>query len=514
MATPHGIPNPWNLKGQPLAFGQRLNATRDRICDWLSTCLKEHKKCGPGPVSNLPTRVLDVGLVASDPIRLHTSRGEKARYICLSYCWGGAQFIKTTNETLKRHETGIRFDQLPKAFQDTVAVARALGIRYVWIDSLCIIQDDSADWAHESSRMADVYRRSYLTVAPAWADSPFSGCFPPSDKGLKVQSVTVQQNFHFGETRFHRDFPLLSRAWTYQERLLSSRILYFSRQELIWDCRELRECECGNDGKPGNVKSQELDKRKFYNRVLDQESPGYRAKDHGELWREMVTEYTTHSLTYLSDMLPAIQGLAAQMQSHRKSEYLAGLWRDTLIQDMCWQRAINRSSRPLWVRTPQNQQQAPTWSWASVDSPVEFVRFYSQKNALQYPLILDIQVQLPNLRTGQGRNGFIELDSSLVPFHLLDKSNTHFSQDSILTVPDSGWDFYCQVDIKDAEYDSRECYLMPLLSADKRFYGLVVKPWNGSSEDMIRVGLVEKNHMKPAQIKALTNRRKRRIKLL
>ncbi|KAM7219236.1 Heterokaryon incompatibility protein (HET) domain containing protein [Rhypophila decipiens] len=461
------IPNPWNLKGQPLAFGQRLDATRDRVCDWLNTCLKEHEKCGPGPVSNLPTRVLDVGLVASDPIRLHTSRGEKARYICLSYCWGGAQFIKTTNETLKSHETGIGFDQLPKAFQDTVAVARALGIRYVWIDSLCIIQDDSADWAHESSRMADVYRRSYLTVAPAWADSPFSGCFPPSDKGLKVQSVTVQQNFHFGETRFHRDFPLLSRAWTYQERLLSSRILYFSRQELIWDCRELRECECGNDGKPGNVKSQELDKRKFYNRVLDQESPGYRAKDHGELWREMVTEYTTHSLTYLSDMLPAIRGLAAQMQSHRESEYLAGLWRDTLIQDMCWQRAIN------WSRL----QPGPGLP--------------SIKNALQYPLILDIQVQLPNLRTGQGRNGFIELDSSL-----------------------SGWDFYCQVDIKDAEYDSRECYLMPLLSADKRFYGLVVKHWNGSSEDMIRVGLVEKTHMKPAQIKALTNRRKRRIKLL
>ncbi|KAM7211285.1 chromosome transmission fidelity [Rhypophila decipiens] len=371
--------------------------------------------------------------MGSDPIRLHTSRGEKARYICLSYCWGGAQFIRTSNETLQSHATGIQFDELPEAFQDTVAVARALGVHYVWIDSLCIIQDDSTDWVRELSGMADVYCRSYPTVAAGWVDMPHSGCLPPSDKGVKVGSVTVQQNFHFRETRFNKDFPLLSRAWTYHERILSSRILYFSRQELIWDCQEVRKCECGN---VGDARSHELDRRKFYKLVSDQQSPENRARDHAELWRTMVREYTAHSLTYLSDMLPAIQGLAVQMQRHRKSEYLAGLWRDTLIQDMCW-RTTNDHSRisnhnTSRARTPHNQQQAPTWSWVSVDSAIEFTRLNSQKKVLQYPLILDIQVQLPNLQTGQCRNGFIELESSLVPFHPLDKSRTHFSDDTSL----------------------------------------------------------------------------------
>ncbi|KAM7203907.1 hypothetical protein V8F33_001878 [Rhypophila sp. PSN 637] len=499
-----GTPNPWNLQGRPLVLANGFDATRELVCRWLSTCLKEHPRCGSGAAARLPTRVLDVGLVASDPVKLYASQGEDARYICLTYCWGNAQFIKTTKETLEDHQKNIQFDLFPQTFRDTILIARALGIRYVWIDSLCIIQDDSADWAHES-------------MAPGWAKSPTSGCFPPSEKGLEVESVLAREVFHFYKRSVaSRDdhFPLLARPWTYQERILSPRILYFSGHESIWDCRDVRICECGGARHVEN----ELNKGGFYNLVSDQQSLDNKAYNHRQLWRTMVTEYTTHQLSHLSDRLPAILGLANEMQHRRKSEYLAGLWRDTLIQDMCWRKVISsppptRKVDKGRLRTPLNQQRAPTWSWGSVDHPIEFIpwTFKPWQKVLHYPIILDVQVPLPNSTRIANHSGFVELKSSLVPIRPQHEFNSLLSYFSYLEV--AGCSFFFYVDMTSATYDSRECYLMPLMSVDDAFCGLIVKPWNGSSEDMIRVGLVYDN-LELARIKALTNQKKQRIRLL
>lgn len=165
---PTGTPNPWKITGHSSVLFTGLPAVFGLVRRWLDQCLGTHARCGSSADSPLPTRVLDLGSRASSTIRLREPDCQVGRYICLTYCWGRSDFIKTTRDNIERHKQGIAFEESPRNFQDTVRIARALGVRYVWIDSLCIIQDDvnHVDWERESSRMADVYRNSYLTVTP------------------------------------------------------------------------------------------------------------------------------------------------------------------------------------------------------------------------------------------------------------------------------------------------------------------------------------------------------------
>ncbi len=112
-----------------------------------------------------------------DQIKLLESSDQKEQYISLSHCWGGEKPLITTRATLDDHKAGIAFSSLPKTFQDAVKITRKLGIRYLWIDSLCIVQDDPADWQAEASRMATTYRNSWLTVSATSSTSPSSGVF-------------------------------------------------------------------------------------------------------------------------------------------------------------------------------------------------------------------------------------------------------------------------------------------------------------------------------------------------
>jgi len=127
----------------------------------------------------LPTRFLDLGLEGSNTIRLWETGGAKGQYISPSYCWGTASFIRTTIANINEHKQGINIKQLPKTFQDCIFVCRTLGVQYLWIDAVCIIQDDidGADWKRESIRMADIYRHSLLTISATWGYDPDSGLF-------------------------------------------------------------------------------------------------------------------------------------------------------------------------------------------------------------------------------------------------------------------------------------------------------------------------------------------------
>jgi len=100
---------------------------------------------------------------------LQTSRGQRGRYAALSYCWGDSLPLETTTTNLQAHESAIGFEKLPQTLQDAVMVVRYLGIRYVWIDCLCILQDSKADWEREAARMADIYSNAYLTLAASRA---------------------------------------------------------------------------------------------------------------------------------------------------------------------------------------------------------------------------------------------------------------------------------------------------------------------------------------------------------
>lgn len=175
-------PQPYELPGDTASDHSFSTAQ-----SWIQDCVANHKLCGPDEPSPLPTRILHLGETTNETaegngddlqIRLiEPSSDQRERYISLSHSWGCEQPLITTTATLEQHKTGIPLSQLPATFRDAVLICRKLGIHYLWIDSLCIIQDSDVDWQQEASRMASVYRNSYLTVYATASSSPSSGIF-------------------------------------------------------------------------------------------------------------------------------------------------------------------------------------------------------------------------------------------------------------------------------------------------------------------------------------------------
>jgi hypothetical protein len=119
---------------------------------FVKNCVEKHGGlCRESSDTKLPLRVIDVGDLSSrnkpnDSVKLCETHEETGKYVCLSHCWGNAQLVKTLTNNIEGMKRGIALASLPKTFQDAVLMTRRLGIRYLWIDSLCIIQDDGDDW--------------------------------------------------------------------------------------------------------------------------------------------------------------------------------------------------------------------------------------------------------------------------------------------------------------------------------------------------------------------------------
>ena len=232
------------------------------ISDKIIQCNSEHDECIRNSDTLLPKRLLDVGepqgSEAGVPdgvnIRLVETRNEYVDYICLSHCWGVGFVFKTTKENVDERIQVIKFSDLPKTFQDAVEITRKLGKRYLWIDSLCIIQNDSEDWQSEGLRMHETYGNAYLTIAASKTRGPDEGLFSKSphhklgdftftlNEGESHVMKVRRKVQHFNSAD---GFPLLRRAWVFQERILSRRVLHFGPQELLWECMVREDCECG-----------------------------------------------------------------------------------------------------------------------------------------------------------------------------------------------------------------------------------------------------------------------------
>jgi hypothetical protein len=137
---------------------------------WLETCHREHTKCSKDK-GVLPTRVLDVGTMSgNEKLRLRASAGEKGRYVALSYCWGSKKFVTLNQATLAAFEAEIDITTLPKTIHDAIQVTRSLGIPYLWVDSLCIVQDSPEDMEKELSKMSEIYMKASVTLSAASAN--------------------------------------------------------------------------------------------------------------------------------------------------------------------------------------------------------------------------------------------------------------------------------------------------------------------------------------------------------
>lgn len=328
--------------------------------------------------------MVEVGTDGVDPRLYVPVPDERGRYAALSHCWGDVTPLKTTKGTIDELRRGIELSRFPRTFQDAVSVCRRLQIKYLWIDSMCIIQDDEDDWAVESAKMSSVYQNAFITIAAAAAQNSTEGFFLPRPFSIrqsfttaaevqgKVEEVEIfarpwQSNWHWtkniGDGPWDRDqHPLDTRAWTLQEHVLSRRILRFTAHELVWHCRATHLCEC----LPGCVERKEALKLLNLEAIGgDTESGlGPRVSDPRIIWTEIVSPFTRRAITRDSDRLEAISGVAAALAAASQMTYVGGMWKDMLGHSLYWQTDAPGSSRRAGYY-------APTWSWASVVGSVQ-----------------------------------------------------------------------------------------------------------------------------------------------
>ncbi|KAM0809248.1 putative Heterokaryon incompatibility protein-domain-containing protein [Seiridium cardinale] len=331
----------------------------DLIKTWIRECSSSHKNCRSIKKHEPPTRLVSVD---NDTVKLVlTADMEKLpRYATLSYSWGQQEFLMLTSENLGSFLNEIPLEDLPRTLREAVNIARELEISYIWIDALCIIQaqDDQSDWVHESSQMHSIYGGGYVNLAASSATNVHEGFFTKPiyhNCGFCARTTTSEycrvQNFHSTEvyeessTRSY----LASRAWTFQEKLLSTRTVYFGDHGLFWECRSRIKSEFLPDGFPGKLGSHLV-------------CP----EDKSWNWLDIVRNYSKANLTLTSDRLPALSGIAKRQHEITGHHYLAGMWKQNLVYQLPWAIVSVRG------RTNRPNSGVPTWSWASTNSPTSY----------------------------------------------------------------------------------------------------------------------------------------------
>lgn len=383
-----------------------------QIRAWLDRCSENHPYCDRSgyrkknrvvALPPLPNRILDVGGTPAAVVKLvETSdlpdSDRRAEYICLSHRWGVTRpACATDKSTFQHNKAGIENSKFPKTFQDAILLTRELGFKYLWIDSCCIIQDDKNDWRLEGSNMCSIYKNSTLTLAATASESSDGGCFLTVGPQFHHKRINISPGYRealaldssiqiFTRRKIpHKlvDMPLLRRAWVFQERLLSQRIVHFTANELIWECSAETLCQCFA---PTDFPSPKDPRFEPEVKIEHFWAFGENLKSYlidrdrlSRRWHSMVEEYCTLQLSFQTDKLVAIAGLARDMEKAIKRSsalsffdedlYLAGLWKDTFIQDSLW--SIPCHNEPQLRST---EWRAPSWSWASVDGPVEYIK--------------------------------------------------------------------------------------------------------------------------------------------
>lgn len=357
------------------------------IRTWLQECLSGSSECSTWPREHFrPTRLIAIEMSASGDPYIRLVRGSDIAepfpgYATLSYCWGratGEMPWRLTKERLAGFEKAIPNEVLPKTIADAFRVVEAIGIHYLWVDSLCIVQDDPEDWAFEAYRMGQVYNGSLLTIISG-TDSSTGGLLTPRQQ-LEVSAAEIPINstssptstpgatgglailyprLDTSKTRI-RCGPTSKRAWCYQEELLSARRLYFSEEGFGWECLCSDHDEAGIKG-PGDVRSTAYTLPDYDAKVLLSESQVI-----GE-WHGIVEQYTSRQITYHGDVFAALAGIASSLQARYESRYFAGLWECSFLDDLLWHRTGNTLDRP-------EDFDAPSWSWLSVKGHVTFGR--------------------------------------------------------------------------------------------------------------------------------------------
>ncbi|RGP78690.1 heterokaryon incompatibility [Fusarium longipes] len=400
-------------KGQAGETGSSRALSLSKI--WLRRCRESHIDCRQlhdltDPI--LPTRVLDVtsGTLDNPRVKLiETNRVKQGTYCALSYCWGKSRCVTTTKANLANHKHDIPLSTLPRTIRDAVLATRGLGIDYLWVDSLCIVQDDTDDWASEAARMGDIYANAMLTISTLSGTDCDDGLFTPHY--LRQQYAlpfpippTANHTVHtqwfvpavhppvqdngFGALQLPFRGPVHSRGWTFQEQMLSTRILWFGHGHVQWECLSKYATDSFPDYRnPGSqsrddnsepygtrrIKQQIQKPFKINDSILLSEQQGHKT-GNGESWVEedrvaaymkwqsLVAEYTERDLTKDSDRIPAILGLANVMGPMFQCEFFMGIWKGKyFLRSLLWR----IKTAATCIASLESSNSYPSWTWAS-----------------------------------------------------------------------------------------------------------------------------------------------------
>lgn len=324
----------------------------------------------------------------------------RGTYVALSHVWGGEISYRLKISLLEGWTQRIDINKLPKSFQDAITVTRKLGLKYLWIDALCIVQDSPKDWQRESSRMGTVFKNAFLTIAISVTAQTHEGFLKRStDRSSFMVETLSTTGQSCGFERLTREVSpegeIDTRGWCLQENTLSTRILTFTPDECFFECR--REYVVSESGvynfhdsryaRAGGGLMGTLSKvvKELQQPQIADELNQTRLRQYvAEHWYAMIgdpnkpTRYSVRHLTYSSDRLPALSGLAHEVQRVIQCKYLAGIWECHLLAGLLWQTnqvvRKRQDSRTKGNSVPpgHGDPQAPSWSWAASEYPVMY----------------------------------------------------------------------------------------------------------------------------------------------
>jgi hypothetical protein len=364
---------------QDLAQTPGEESTWQFLQQCISCCLRLHHKCNANYDPEwMPKRLLllDKKDNVSARIRLIDTREHlvNQRYIALSYVWGSGPKLLATRETLAALRTGVDQAKLPATMKDCVTVAAQLDVQYIWIDALCIMQDDKDDWAVQSQQMSRVFENALFVVAACSSpntSTPFLGLQAPS---MRLNSATFRLSSLDRDLNHVRarnvecirhsfvEGPLEGRGWTWQERKLSARSINFTSEQVIWHCKEAEFYEHGMImNRHQSPWSMEVATRTGKDEVL-----------YHDAWLDCMGDYSPRQLTYDTDRLPAVSGMAARFHAVRRCDYYAGLWADDFPQCLGWclRHFLDSPAGAAPESLSALDNGIPSWSWASVRGQV------------------------------------------------------------------------------------------------------------------------------------------------
>jgi len=408
--------------------------------------------------------------------------------------------MRLKKDNISTFRTGLP-NGIPKTFADAIQVGRALGIRYLWIDSLCIIQDSPDDWRHESSRMASIYEHAWCGIAATKAANSSEGLFSDRHPST-VRPVEVRAYWSGHQSKTYYlwmpdlwtanvdDAALMHRGWVTQEVVLSPRILHFASGQIFWECCSLRACETYPLGIPNNTSF----KTSLDTRLLERESFRTPALQRYRLWQMYVEMYTASDLSLpKEDKLIAISGLAHKLGP--PEDYVVGLWKPILTQQLRWQVVDDQA-------TLQSDWRAPSWSWASINGKV-YPETRREPNAESTTRIvfdvLDVDVALATENPfGPVLYGELELRASLLRTTVYKSSHHPTSACSWLG------DIHAHVKLDTRPIREGETlFCMPLnrnIDPDSpAVYGIVLEPTGERIGEFYRRGVWYVANMRPAE---------------